>query len=841
MLSANENANPQTSDVKPKNSIVGEDNAGKMIGLPENQGGVSQATMDIESLSGYVKKRLLIQDRRFARDPLFLFFMLDLIEKKNIAAVNRFVVSTKCRNNLTQGDVVNPVTSKMNKNIVSTVPSQIRSSYAYKRKNFLDLQCIFENLGALQLFLIFACDDKSEDFKGILSDGIWFPWEDPFLFSLHFKRKWLRFFIYYVCKHFARQIGGIKEHSWVMEIQDRRSLNIHMVLWTNKSVQELIAMNAVHTWFPEGSSINDPLMRDLVNRLQLYKCNDNYRKRESRCTYKRDVGDTYVNNYNPYLLAVFRTSMDIQYDDGPQTVRYLAKYLAKDDYEAKILLKNILVQNQGYYKRTTYVSEREHCSTRVVGGVEATYDTIGWRKHSNSRKVIFLNTDDTQIFSLTPVEIYEKRDGAAELTMPQFFCFYKRVYKNLRSVTVRDVTRLFYPQSLPERINIESVEDIVDVERGLDVCREELNLMFNMANQSQKSIFSQIITELELNSTAIVSGATGTGKSYVLRMLERHYKPQQYKVFKLAPTGVAAHNVSGQTIHRFFGLTNVSSVPNFLILDEYAKLYSKIMLLIDEYFMISAKLLESINDALVKTTQRATIMGGVKAVFFGDAAQLLPIQQKEGKVWESEIFNAVLRYSLHDLVRQQDESFMETLNKVRNYQFDESVVAFINERSVHKPQLPLSCLRLYTTRQRVASANEKGYVQFPGAGTEFQAHDSYIDNQRTAKIALRETRLLECLFIKPNMPVMLIHNLHVPTGWVNGTIALVEYMEEENVCLKKRLPNGDDAIYWIQRISRQVPGTSYTRTQFPIVPDLPLRSTKCKAQQLIVWESIWII
>ncbi|KAG1059719.1 hypothetical protein G6F63_012548 [Rhizopus arrhizus] len=68
----------------------------------------------------------------------------------------------------------------------------------------------------------------------------------------------------------------------------------------------------------------------------------------------QDVGDAYVNNYNPYLLAVFRTSMDIQYNDGPQAVRYLAKYLAKDDYEAKILLKNIQAQNQGYYKRTTY-------------------------------------------------------------------------------------------------------------------------------------------------------------------------------------------------------------------------------------------------------------------------------------------------------------------------------------------------------------------------------------------------------------------------------------------------------------------------------------------------------
>lgn len=114
--------------------------------------------------------------------------------------------------------------------------------------------------------------------------------------------------------------------------------------------------------------------------------------------------------------------MDIQYNDGPQAVRYLAKYLAKDDYEAKILLKNIQLQNQGYYKRTSYVSEREHYSTRIVGAVEATYDLMGWRKHSNSRNVLFLstsligqdtrrlrtdikelNTEDDKIYSLTPV------------------------------------------------------------------------------------------------------------------------------------------------------------------------------------------------------------------------------------------------------------------------------------------------------------------------------------------------------------------------------------------------------------------------------------------------------
>lgn len=79
--------------------------------------------------------------------------------------------------------------------------------------------------------------------------------------------------------------------------------------------------------------------------------------------------------------------MDIQYNDDTQAVRYLAK----DDYKAKILLENIQQDNQGFYKRSSYVSERDHYSTRIVGAVEATYDLMGWRKHSNSWNVIFLD------------------------------------------------------------------------------------------------------------------------------------------------------------------------------------------------------------------------------------------------------------------------------------------------------------------------------------------------------------------------------------------------------------------------------------------------------------------
>lgn len=53
---------------------------------------------------------------------------------------------------------------------------------------------------------------------------------------------------------------------------------------------------------------------------------------------------------------------------------------------------------------------------------------------------------------LFSIEIYEKREGAESLTMPQFFSFYKRVYKDIRYTTIRDVTRPFYPQPLPEYV-----------------------------------------------------------------------------------------------------------------------------------------------------------------------------------------------------------------------------------------------------------------------------------------------------------------------------------------------------------------------------------------------------
>lgn len=366
-----------------------------------------------------------------------------------------------------------------------------------------------------------------------------------------------------------------------------------------------------------------------------------YMDANQSCTYRHLGNDGWVNNYNPYLLATFRTSMDIQYNNGPQAVRYLAKYLAKDDYEAKIMVKNVHANGQGFYQRPASVDESTHYKTRIVGAVEAVYDIMGWHKHKNSRNVLFLNTglinfdsrriradidelheNSENIFSKIHVEVYEARTDAANITMPQFFCFYVRATgssdyihrckyirqhgneylqvpfynggrlpKYVASCDVEFVLRLskeafwrtynqsemngdsFYYQqivtkraifgatfhedkeryltwkdyyeyliSIPvdqggiephERSSVTCIDDISDLDRGNDVTRQELQLMLRSANDDQKSVYKQVKREMEHNSATFISGAAGTGKSFVLRILERHYRLKGYKVTTL--------------------------------------------------------------------------------------------------------------------------------------------------------------------------------------------------------------------------------------------------------------------------------------------------------------------
>lgn len=198
---------------------------------------------------------------------------------------------------------------------------------------------------------------------------------------------------------------------------------------------------------------------------------------------------------------------------------------------------------------------------------------------------------------------------------------------------------------------------------------------------------------------------------------------------------------------------------------------------------------------------------------------------EEFTIWRTAIYNTVNRYNLTQSVRQKDPLFIAILNKVRLDYFDEDVVQFINSRTVLKKDLPMNCLRLYTTREGMHNANKTDMKDFPGEGIKIPAVDNFVEAAITARRSLsKETRLLEELNINIGMRVMLIQNMNVSLGWVNnGAIATVVEVDEDNVGLQKYAKNddGDDdeeQLYRTQRILRQVPGASYARTHFPIVP-----------------------
>lgn len=187
--------------------------------MEEQHGGVATASR-FYTLGQYCKTQLLKADRRFARDPNFLFWAMDIIEKQNIHSANRHTVRTSRR--ATRRQDVMDAEGNFRDNRVTIVPHTIRSSYAYHRRHYLNLKAMCEQLGPPQLFLTFSCDDLSPQFKH--ATGSEEPWTDPVIFAGQYRRKWTRFFSYYIMKRWGPSIGGIRDWSYVLEIQGKKTL-----------------------------------------------------------------------------------------------------------------------------------------------------------------------------------------------------------------------------------------------------------------------------------------------------------------------------------------------------------------------------------------------------------------------------------------------------------------------------------------------------------------------------------------------------------------------------------------------------------------------------------------
>jgi len=184
-----------------------------------------------------------------------------------------------------------------------------------------------------------------------------------------------------------------------------------------------------------------------------------------------------------------------------------------------------------------------------------------------------------------------------------------------------------------------------------------------------------------LNKNLFITGRAGTGKSTLLKYFREH---TQKKIAVIAPTGVAAVNIGGQTVHSFFGFRpdiTVNKVERDYKKVRKAKLYAQLdALVIDEISMVRADLLDCVNTFLkMHGRVKGKPFGGIQMIFFGDLYQLPPVVTSSEKeifedVYKSPyFFNANVMneitleiVELNKIYRQKDGTFIDILNSVRN-------------------------------------------------------------------------------------------------------------------------------------------------------------------------------
>jgi len=318
--------------------------------------------------------------------------------------------------------------------------------------------------------------------------------------------------------------------------------------------------------------------------------------------------------------------------------------------------------------------------------------------------------------------------------------------------------------------------------------------------------FEEILRILKNTSDSIfITGKAGTGKS---SLLKHFIKKTNKKYVILAPTGIAALNISGQTIHSFFRFPPKIISTNGIEPDYVrAELFKKLeMVIIDEISMVRADLMEGIDVALRKNRNRLDEpFGGVQMVFIGDLFQLPPVLTKNDrgfilkKYGGQYFFDAPVfkEYSYHfkeltKVFRQSEEEaeFKKMLNNVRVNEVKFDDMALLNSR--HRDNAGEQDNSIFlTTRKNIArSINKEKLDLLKGEEILYtgQLSGKYLKLRDESEEKL-ENKLPAPykLKLKEGAQIMMLKN-DSGKRWVNGILGKVEKLEEEKiiVCISGR-------------------------------------------------------
>ena len=297
-----------------------------------------------------------------------------------------------------------------------------------------------------------------------------------------------------------------------------------------------------------------------------------------------------------------------------------------------------------------------------------------------------------------------------------------------------------------------------------------------------------------------LTGKAGTGKTTFLRTLKEKSSKRSIIV---APTGVAAINAGGMTIHSFFQLPLSPFVPeaNFKNRFDYSKEKRKIirtldLLIIDEISMVRSDVLDAIDSVLRRFREHEKPFGGVQLLMIGDLQQLTPVVTPEDEVilqryYDTSYFfgSKALRsisyvtIELTHVYRQQDEEFITLLNNIREGQVSETDLQRLNERfnPNFEPEVGSDYIRLTTHNKMAESYNEVQLHNLPSKACTFiaEADGNFPEYNYPADFKLTLKRGAQVMFIRND------NN----GRYYNGRIGHVTHIDNEKILV---LCPGDD-------------------------------------------------
>ena len=287
---------------------------------------------------------------------------------------------------------------------------------------------------------------------------------------------------------------------------------------------------------------------------------------------------------------------------------------------------------------------------------------------------------------------------------------------------------------------------------------------------------------LKSGKNVFITGSAGTGKTYLLSQYIQYLKERRIHPTIVAPTGIAASHLKGQTIHSFFALGIRDTVVDngyvgFLLEKSYLKSrFSKLkVLIVDEVSMVSPEIFSSMDKILRAFKNNPEPFGGVQVVISGDFFQLPPVSKefKEKRfAWQSPAWKTLDLKScyLQEKFRQDDDRLILILDEIRTGSVSQNAHDLLNSRWHKELSSDFQSTKLYTHNIDVDRINLEELDKLSGKSKTFKytSKGSAKNIEKIFKTAL----VLENLTLKKGALVIFIKNNN-EKDYVNGTTGVV--------------------------------------------------------------------